>query len=128
MRIPSKEDRAWAAGFIEGEGCFSPATNQNGVAFFRVEACQKDMEPLEKLKSIFGTGYINHKSGGGVASWRVCNIQEAQTIIGILWPYLSQRRKDQIKEASKKVRAGRNKIHPYQVRARALEKYPQKDI
>src|SRR5215469_9258994 len=48
-------DIAWAAGFLEGEGCFAVAKT-----CVRVSACQVQREPLNKLASLFG-GNINLK-------------------------------------------------------------------
>ncbi len=51
------KDICWAAGFLEGEGYF--CWNKNGSVSGKhvVTACQKIIEPLEKLQRIFG-GHI----------------------------------------------------------------------
>lgn len=51
-------DLAWAAGFLDGEGCFtlvkmSGATNPSQRSLY-VGASQSTREPLEKLQSLFG--------------------------------------------------------------------------
>lgn len=60
-------DIAWAAGFIEGEGCFS--SSGRGGTFINVKQVQR--EPLERLLRMFG-GKITIKkmpSGKPINSW-----------------------------------------------------------
>ena len=52
----SDRDLGWAAGFLEGEGCFHASRT-----CFQVSANQVQREPLAKLQKLFG-GRINLKS------------------------------------------------------------------
>jgi len=48
-------DLHWAAGFLEGEGCFGGQRRTNeGSLLLRVDAGQTCREPLDKLQSILG--------------------------------------------------------------------------
>lgn len=47
---PTKADLAWAAGFLEGEACFTDC----GGHSHRVEACNTDFESVERLLELFG--------------------------------------------------------------------------
>ena len=111
MRIPSKEERAWVAGFIEGEGCFTPqqSTYKGKKTYaFRVSASQVEREPLERLQKMFGVGQIyempRDKPHSTCHVWMITKTGEAMTAIGMIWPYLSRRRKEQIWNASLKVK------------------------
>lgn len=52
---------AWAAGFIDGEGCFSLAyRNVKGRnPHFRLSVTQSDRRPLDKLAAIAGHGNVH---------------------------------------------------------------------
>jgi hypothetical protein len=45
---------SWAAGFLEGEGCFQGAKRTYGSLQISVEAAQVQKEPLERLHKMFG--------------------------------------------------------------------------
>lgn len=90
--IPTTEvDIAWAAGFVEGEGCFHQTKDS-----VQVSAYQKfTTEPLQKLLSMFG-GTLFLNAPGGIKNescwvWRACG-PKARNAIFTLYPYLSQRR------------------------------------
>lgn len=113
----NKEDLAWAAGFLEGEGSFcykrplwarhggKPTRSNCGFGRLEVSAAQKEREPLEKLLSIFPFGKIygpyNHKNGRSKPHYRLSyhKTDQAQTIMAAVWPWLSSRRKEQITKA-----------------------------
>jgi hypothetical protein len=57
---PTVADLHWAAGFLEGEGCFY-RFRRPGAVSIGVGATQVDTEPLEKLQRLFG-GRITKKS------------------------------------------------------------------
>ena len=52
--MPTEVEYAWAAGFIEGEGCFF----SNGVYAVQLRITQVNLEPLTRLQAIIG-GRIN---------------------------------------------------------------------
>ncbi len=95
-------DLYWAAGFIEGEGCFNGVKIRGGPSQPRITAPQVDREPLARLQSILGGAIhgpykksnTNHQShyvwqAGG---WR------AIALMMTLYSLVSARRKKRIKE------------------------------
>jgi hypothetical protein len=50
-------DLAWAAGFIDGEGCVS-FSRCSGYRQIKVRVAQTRLEPLKRLRSMFG-GHIS---------------------------------------------------------------------
>jgi len=46
---PTTKDLHWAAGFLEGEGCFYSKGNSSVI-----KASQNEIEPLTKLQHLFG--------------------------------------------------------------------------
>mgnify|MGYP001577332679 CR=1 FL=1 len=93
-------DIAWAAGFLEGDGC---------VSFFSgspsAEAGQATTEPLEKLQRLFGgsiyfypKGKTCYKPGAPFWVWRV-NGARAVGLLLTLYTFMSSRRKRQIEKA-----------------------------
>jgi hypothetical protein len=89
-------DLHWAAGFLEGEGWFGGATSP-----LTITACQKQLEPLERLKRIFG-GALYLKRGKhfdyALNDWRVSGPRAAGLMM-TLWPLMSPRRRGQIEAA-----------------------------
>lgn len=100
---PSNADLAWAAGFLEGEGCFS-RVGASGHA----EACQVNEEPIVRLQTLFG-GTVSQRlqsrrilpngsesrSGSPIWRWRVSGAR-ARGIMFTLFHFLSARRRGQI--------------------------------
>jgi hypothetical protein len=88
-------DIAWAAGFIDGEGCIYINRKRHHV---RLSAYQKVPEPIYKLNEIFSQGAIHNyerKTPTGKLSaiwtWTV-NGKQAKSIIELLLPYLVVKR------------------------------------
>lgn len=102
-------DIAWAAGLLEGEGCF---TNRTNSPVLRVSCSMTDLDILERLQSIFG-GLI-HKVGRNtkhfkehwkdVWVWSISGDLAKEAMTAVL-PYMGKRRSEKINEllASRKV-------------------------
>ena len=100
----TETDRAWAAGFLDGEGCFTLLKNSSksqhettrGV---NISAIQVKKEPLIRLQKILG-GRINGpvKNGNRAKQdaycWRISNAEEAKKAIEIVFPYLQGKEED----------------------------------
>lgn len=98
---PSMLDIAWLSGFYEGEGHCSIHANQ-----FTLQICQKNLEPLTKIKHLFG-GVIytnpNHPQSGTVYFWKV-NYERAEGIAFTIFSFLSIEKREQIVKAMKAYR------------------------
>lgn len=53
----SSEDRAWAAGFFDGEGCFSSKKTRRG-RIIQVSITQVDREVLDRFRAIVAVGSV----------------------------------------------------------------------
>lgn len=89
-------DLAWAAGFLDGEGCIriAPHTGRTNLIeyYLVVTAGQISKEPLEKLQTLFGgTLYFRPATRGNrrpVWDWRVYGTQ-VLTMLNLVLPYLT---------------------------------------
>lgn len=94
-QVPTIRDLEWAAGFLEGEGCFSSRNSE------KVQVAQVSSEPLSRLKKIFG-GHINYLPGRGNSrdyfTWSVSG-SRARGVMLTLYSLLSGRRQRQIETA-----------------------------
>jgi hypothetical protein len=103
-RRPTIRDLEWAAGFLEGEGCWLRA----GKAGFQSGAKQiATREPLDRLVALFGgaiyaVSHARNRSAGGKGKdgweWRACGAR-GRGVAMTLYPLLSQRRQSQIRGA-----------------------------
>lgn len=99
-------DLGWAAGFLEGEGCFWSGTGGTITA----AAAQVNPEPIAKLLVLFGGRATKRTNKHGVLGdkgndlwwWEVYGAR-ARGVMLTLYPLLSQKRKDQIKKAFKRL-------------------------
>src|SRR4029077_16761725 len=93
--IPIKEIY-WAAGIIEGEGCFALRRGCDLV----IEVCMTDADIIKKLFRIFGIGTIRYErklpSGKTAYSWRVSNQGHCAGLMMTLLPIMGKRRADKI--------------------------------
>jgi hypothetical protein len=77
---------AWAAGFIDGEGCISVAHAYKDVYQVRVQVSQKFDGPLLVLKALYG-GFIHQRSDNSQFQWQCNGSNGAKFLVQIL-PYL----------------------------------------
>ena len=91
MKTTQRDQRAWAAGFFDGEGCVGVYHNQ-GRYVLSVSVSQGRREPLEILLAMFG-GSIqrDYRPGGyngkGTYSWRISGNKAAKALKAML-PFL----------------------------------------
>jgi hypothetical protein len=95
-------DVAWAAGFYEGEGtitCGSGGKNRPNAAW-RMSVSQIHEEPIKRFHRIVGVGYRggwrSSSSGRLAYVWAAAAENDIWHVITLLWPHLSERRRDQI--------------------------------
>ena len=109
MKI-NREDLAWAAGFLEGEGTFycniqkPKKEGWKAQAAISIRAVQVEKEPLERLANIFPFGkmygpYMGKSNKQPHYQWAVHSFEGGQALIAAIWPWLSTKRKTQAKTA-----------------------------
>jgi hypothetical protein len=93
-RVASNTDLAWAAGFIDGEGCTHARQTKHGTYQVSIQVHQKGREPLDRLQEILG-GKVYQTSRSGIFKWSVQRKQIVWDIMQSLWPYLTSVKKIQ---------------------------------
>lgn len=91
----------WAAGFLDGEGCFCYHHNRrDGRKQLHVGAKQKFLPSLEKLQRMFGGGISGYTRATkhSIYSWAIGSTQAAAVMM-TLYVLLSPYRQGQIREA-----------------------------
>lgn len=96
-------DIAWAAGFLEGEGCFMKRKNPLHSMSPRISAVQKQREPLDRLVKLFG-GKVSKEwqkrertyGEGSIWRWTVYG-PRAVGIMMTIFTWMSPRRRQRIK-------------------------------
>lgn len=83
-------DIAWAAGFIDGEGCLTLVKKRNGLQVV-LNVSQVELAPLYKLKDLFGGSIQKH--GKETDKWRAAYMWvitgiNAASVIKLIRPYL----------------------------------------
>lgn len=100
---------AWAAGYLEGEGCFTPNRARGGV-LIQVQAASAYVEPLELLVEIFpgttlhGPYRRNEKDlkRSPLAKPRYCWAARGATALDVIQcvlPLMSEKRRSEINRA-----------------------------
>ena len=93
-----------AAGFLDGDGCFryTPLKHREAVSgTHTIEATQKEREPLDELALLFGGAiklFPNRKTGKSYYQWYIHG-PNARGVMMMLYPFMTSRRKGQIKLA-----------------------------
>jgi len=96
---PSPIDIAWAAGFYEGEGSCCGYKKRSITA----HACQKNPEPLHRLRALFG-GSVNEYANPGttktgtIFNWVVAG-DKARIFLALIYPFLTVKRKSQVDQS-----------------------------
>lgn len=118
LERPGSHDLAWAAGFFDGEGCF---TSNSGVSYdtsegiktrryLKLSVSQKYEPLVSKLQSIFGVGSVYfapaRKTSSQAYVWR-CHGRAAFYVADLLWPWLGEQKKADFKRALKLARESR---------------------
>lgn len=92
----TKEELAWTAGFVDGEGCFT-MHKIHGNPYPRLVIEQYyDPEPLDRCKDATGIGYVEKTQGG----WRyvVNGFEKVQAFYAMIFPWLSWTKEEQGKK------------------------------
>jgi len=97
-------DLAWAAGFLEGEGCFTPGGygRKRGSCPW-ISAAQVQMIPLIRLQRMFGgsigTAYRDKRFNCQPCHTWVLSASRAAALMMALYGLMSPRRQEQIKHS-----------------------------
>ena len=97
-------DLGWAAGFLEGEGCFHWHTTPT------ITAGQVDLDPLERLQNLFGGKiHVRRRAGKGLSKqdlfdWRVTGARAAGIMMTVFM-LVSVRKRARIQKALRPWRA-----------------------
>ena len=95
-----REDIIWAAGLLEGEGCFTVHSKTH--PYLLLDMTDKDV--VEKLYSIFPFGnfrgpYIHHKRPEHKPRWRFDAFgPSCYAIMVMVYPFMGNRRQEKIKQ------------------------------
>lgn len=88
------EDIAYVAGLFEGEGCIQPMP-KNGRVAVRLVIKMTDLDPLERVQSIFGgtiRGPYQHTKGKPSYCWALAGWEPVVAVMTRMAPWLGQRR------------------------------------
>lgn len=108
MRTPI--ELAWAAGFFDGEGHVSARKGQTAAWRMVVQANQCDRRVLDRFRAAVGVGYILGPYKKGPANhrdtymWRVAGFEQSQAVVAMLWPFLSEVKREQALTALRAMR------------------------
>jgi hypothetical protein len=105
----SDVELAWAAGFLDGEGCIR-AKKTGSQPYLSITMPQVDPRPLQRFARVVG-GRINgpyDRKGGNNPNARPCYelvaySREAWPILSALWPFLSEPKREQAKRTIRKL-------------------------
>lgn len=102
-----RENISWAAGLLEGEGCFTvaPCKSVNGqytYPYFKIDCTSTDRDVLERLQTIFG-GYIYLLKKRPIEykpayRWCIQSKEHVYAVCAALYQFMCTRRKEKIKE------------------------------
>lgn len=85
---------AWAAGFFDGDGCTSTYYSTDRV-FLRCSVGQVELQPLERFIAAVGCGKIYGPYSGTNFHRLIFNSKNAWKVLDLLWPYLSEPKRNQ---------------------------------
>jgi hypothetical protein len=109
----NREELAWAAGFFDGEGSTSLYFS-HGHPYLRLSIPQTDERLLIRFQAaVGGLGIVGppRRPKGYKAHWKtiwkysVRKQADVYTILDLLWPYLSEPKKDQALLCDSRVKA-----------------------
>lgn len=97
----NREELAWAAGIIDGEGCTYLNRQQHGMLpALAVSQSSADGPPqmLERLSALFGGNVRGPATRAGrlpIYRWNVTGYERTQAAIAAIWPWLGDVKREQ---------------------------------
>ena len=108
VTIPKREDRAWAAGLFEGEGCFSTFRKESDGHVYQYPRAQMNMtdeDAIRRFHSVVGIGSVSgphfikgHPERKPLWRWGVLGHAKTQFLAILLWDGLCSRRRSKASE------------------------------
>jgi len=96
-------DKAYAAGFFDGEGNVSTYLEKGRYRHLQARVTQNDRQPLKWLQHLFGGHIYRHANRHGGSNFWVVETKEAERFLEAIQPYLMVKGAD-AKEALEKYR------------------------
>ncbi len=84
--MSEETDIAWAAGFIDGEGCLQIRDCGTQDYYARIAATQLDKRPLVVLQQLFGGGIYNQNAGA--SQWELDGARKCLPVLMKIQPFL----------------------------------------
>jgi hypothetical protein len=106
--IRSRLDRAWAAGFLDGEGCFGLArakSRMSGAPWYRLRASSTQRGEigtpavLRRLHRIVGVGRIEDHGEPDTFKWVAEGIPSVEHVLEVVGPWLGAIKRKQARDA-----------------------------
>lgn len=101
---------AWAAGLLEGEGSFCMHKSKGRWWYPHVSCGMSDYDILYRLKQVLGVGTIRPKKvlpgRKPMWTWSVTKQTDAIAVCFTLWPFMGERRREQIEHVVLMWKAG----------------------
>lgn len=112
QQVAAREQLAWAAGFVDGEGSFTANKNIKHLAngsttdrrYLRLTVAQKEPELLYRLRDVLGVGCVYRAKRDDRREYchmMECNGVRAFRAAALIWPWLGERKKSDFKRALK---------------------------
>lgn len=101
---------AWLAGLFEGEGCVFIRKSDGRAPLAQVTISMTDEDVIRKAASVAGLGSVCGPFGPYTTprkplwKWQVARFEEAQAILGAMYPWLHSRRQAKIREVLGRLR------------------------
>lgn len=104
--LPTNTERAWAAGFFDGEGWIGAHSASNGHTYLKLAVVQTELTTLDRFNVIVGSaGRIYSRTKYQPAHWSPSWVLQINTqggviyAVNVMWPYLSGPKCQQITAA-----------------------------
>lgn len=138
MNTNWREDLAWAAGFFDGEGTIGGYSKlEEAHICFSLRVYQTERTTLERFhRAVLGIGSVvgpyfrkdrkaHHKPA---YTYDVSGHRQVQAVIAMLWPFLSQPKKEQAKKALRRLPLKPDEVKERQRQGRRTGKTKTHDL
>lgn len=115
-----REALAWAAGFFDGEGTIAAYHHRGADRAAKpvIRIAQVDRRPLDRFRLAVGRGSVigpiipkGHKTWSEHHAYKLTNFEEVQAVIVMLWPFLSEPKREAAVKALQIMRSWFEMLH-----------------